>query len=245
MGSATTRHSSVVVVLIVALATSSVVGRATAGSFANLDFEDSPIDPSTPVPIGPPQPIDTALLFPSWTLWIGSAIQTTGYLNTYYLAGPQAALMASGKPADGVIAGTKSVYMSGWVNGLSTSLAQTGDVPGGTKSVRFVARNYAYRSLPVPPSPLFLRMNGQDLPLVILSSTGTGDFVFGADTSAWAGTSAELRFGVGSPTSGSDTLFGNFDSFVFSTEPIPEPGAALFIWCGSVILLPRRRILKV
>jgi hypothetical protein len=149
--------------------------------------------------------------------------------------------MASDSPHPEVIQGTKSLFLSGWVGGISASVSQTGDVPAGTKSVRFIARNIAYSSMHVPPSTLFLQMDGQSLPLVILSSTGTGDFVFGADVSAWAGTTADLRFGVAAYTFPTDTLFGNFDSVSFSPIPIPEPANVLIILCSGLPLLLRRK----
>jgi hypothetical protein len=242
MGFASIRRGNWIAAWVAVITGLMLCQGSLAGPFANLNFEDSPIPANTPVPVGPPQEISTSLLFPSWTLWIGENVQPTGSFNTFLLAGPQAALMASETPSEGVIEGTKSVYMSGWP-GASTSLAQTGDVPAGTKSVRFVARNYAYQSMHVPPGPLFLRMNGQSLPLVILSSNGTGDFVFGADVTGFAGTTAELRFGVGSPISGSDTLFGNFDSVSFSPVPIPEPGyLTMFATCAMALLTRHRPI---
>jgi hypothetical protein len=242
MGYATAGRFGQIIALVTAIVFSITGGRATAGPFANLDFEDSPLSGATP-PYEPPfAETDTSLLFPAWTLWISENVQTKGWFNTYLLAGAQGALMASDDPHPEVIQGTKSLFLSGWVDGISASVSQSGDVPPDAKSVRFIARNTAYRSNPVPPSTLFLRMNGQNLPLVILGSTGTGDFEFGADISPFAGATANLRFGVAAYTHPGDTLFGNFDSVSFSLEPIPEPATPLLIPCVLLALFPRRQV---
>lgn len=231
-------------ILAAVQATLSHATTAHAGAFANLDFEASSLVPATPPSFPIPDPVSTELLFPSWTLRIGDSVQPTGFFNVYTLAGAQGALMASLTPQQNVIEGAKSVYLSGWVFGTSTSLSQVGDVPAGTESVRFIVRDSSFGIAPIPPSPLLLRMDGQNVPLVLLSQSGTGDFVYGGDISAWAGLSAELRIGVGGYVSGNENPYGIFDSISFSPEPVPEPASAAVLIVAAAGMLRRMRPAK-
>ncbi len=176
----------------------SMLGQsAIAGPFVNLDIEDSPLLPSS----SPSLSVPVSQLFPGWTLLFNENVQANASFNDTLLVGPAAVLWASDAPDLDVVEGTKSIALAGWDNNTSASISQTGDVPVGSQSIRFLARNVQFSALPIPPGPLFLTMNGLDVPLVILSSSGNGDFVFGGDVTTWAGTTSDLRLGGDIPKS--------------------------------------------
>jgi hypothetical protein len=206
-------------------------GSIMAASFSNLDFEDSTI----PLDAASSLSVPISQLFPSWTVRYGNTVYPNGGYNMYELAGAKAALMASASPTDSIIEGTHSLYMQTWIAGIS--IAQVGDVPGEAKSLRFFARNHVYRYYPQPPGPYVLQMDGQIVPLVTLSSSG-GDLQLGADVSAWAGQTAELRL-VMPPFAQGDLGFGCVDAFTFSAQPLPEPNAVVF--AGAILVAIRRR----
>jgi hypothetical protein len=221
-------------VLTMLTALGALSANALADPFNNLDFEDSPYPADAPYSLSAP----TMDLFPYWTVRYANSVQTNGSLNTYLLAGPATALLTSASNPL-ILQGQKTAYFQSWFN-VPVSFAQVGDVPAGARSVRFVARNIGYGSRPEPPGPFELSMDGQPLQVVTVAQTG-GDFVFGADVTAWAGATTELRIGL--PAFGVSTQpgFAHFDAITFSELPVPEPGAGLIsLIAASLLIRPKQ-----
>jgi hypothetical protein len=154
------------------------------------------------------------------------------------LAGENAALMISETPSPVVLQGTKSLLMAGWFNDASVSIAQQGDVPLGTQSLRFLARNTEQNDLLA--GPFDLRMDGQSVPLVILASESR-DFLYGGDISAWAGSTSEMRIVITTYGVPGYTGFAFVDAIEFSPLPIPESTALALVCLGGLGILRRRR----
>jgi hypothetical protein len=231
------RISSTIVLLVTSLSLAQI---ARAAPFGNLNFEDSPVPPGAPESDSTP----TTPLFPSWTLRFGETVQKTAFLNEIQLGGDTAALVASVTPNPFLIEGTDSVYLGANFNSPGVSLGQVGDVPAGTRSIRLLARNPWSSTLPSPPEPLDLRMDGVSVPLFPLWSATDGqvlDIIYGGDITAWAGTSAELRIVVLSEPAPRFGGFAGLDSFSFSPKPVPEPGAAWLIALVGAMLVRSRR----
>jgi hypothetical protein len=69
-----------------------------------------------------------------------------------------------------------------------------------------------------------------ELALVSLTTTSTYT-LYGADITGYGGQSVELRFTAYTPDGGLNNV--NLDSITFSSQPIPEPNAAvLFLITG-------------
>jgi hypothetical protein len=209
-----------------------------AGTFVNLDFEASTYSP----PVFPAFSEPTALLFPGWTARAGDFVMTTGGYDNYLLAGNQTALITSDAGFLNPIQGAKSIYIAAWLS--STSIAQVGDVPGDTQSVRFIMRDMNFQHDPLLiPGPMELRMDGHLIPLVVLSQVGA-DITYGADATAWAGLTAELRIEIPAvyspPLPLNPTGTALIDAIEFSPQPIPEPSTIGLIAAGLAVGVTRR-----
>jgi len=186
-------HQSFLVILLAAAFTF-LAEIAKADPFQNLDFESSTVSGTT---IMPSVPVST--LFPFWTLRFQDTIQTTAVANALPLDTDAIALLAS--PPDNILQGTHTAYLQAAIDvpGVSgphnVSIAQTGDVPVDAKSIRFIARNPFFDSLPLIPGPFVVTLGGQNIPLILLSSSN-GDASFAGDVSTFAGLTTELRIAV-------------------------------------------------
>jgi hypothetical protein len=121
------------------------------------------------------------------------------------------------------ISGRFSVYLEGGRNAQnvqgSAEIAQTGTVDQTAHSLLFAAT----RGVPN------VSFNGQPLPVFPLQNHST--FIsYGADVSAFAGQTGELRFTTAYPV-------GSFlDDIQFSSQVIPEPSTITLLAAGAVIL---------
>ncbi|CAN5442507.1 hypothetical protein BH09PLA1_BH09PLA1_10820 [soil metagenome] len=207
-------------VLIVLLSTH----RVLAAPFVNLDFEQATVVHTDP---NFPPAIDAAAAFPGWIARVGDSIRTNVTYN--YRGGGQAVISLYDRPASDIgfplLQGQyMAVLISDSAFGSSASLAQTGDVPAGTRSITFLGE--AGRGAPS------LLINGTAISTVNLTgNNGLGQPAkFGADLTPFAGQTVELRL--------SSISQHAIDDFSFSTTPIPEPQLAIL---GLAVALVTRR----
>jgi hypothetical protein len=203
-----------------------VVRNISGQSFVNLDFEDATIvtDPSGFLY---PHSVYADDAIPGWTGYLGTNEVTDLLYNDLTLG--QASIDIVDTSYNGVIEGQYTVVLQwgdaptpGPTQTVSPSISQTGLVPADAKSLQFMA--YNARSFSVS-------LGGQDLTLLPLAS-GSNYTLFGADTSSFAGKIEPLTITAFGP---SLTVPQYFDSFVFSSSPIPEPSVLKLL--GVCILL--------
>ena len=212
----------------------SLIGLFPAGSqtFQNLGFESAVISGSGGI-------IDWNAAMPGWTGRIGAADPPLLHYNDQCLS-PCTSIALVDQPGfnwGNPILGTYSVILSAGFdlgNRYESSIAQAGLIPSDAKSVRFFGRFNG------PQSPI-VSVAGQALPLYTLNQLGNSTF-YGADLSAFAGQTAELRFTVA--TDYATVLQGGgsrlmLDAISFSATPVPEPSVVsllLLIGAGMLVL---------
>ncbi len=128
-----------------------------------------------------------------------------------------------------ILSGKYSACLAGAYNYFpdqrDASIAQTGTVPGWANGIQFKVDIWAHA--------FTVSLAGNVLPTVTVSSNASY-MVWGADISAYAGSTTELRFtslydGTGSPN------LTSLDDIQFMAEAVPEPGT-LALWCvGGLI----------
>jgi len=212
------------------------------GSFQNLGFELASV-PSIP-PYHALVPATDAL--PGWIVYAGPYQQTQIWYNGVSAGGALVTIIDANDPyaADDIMEGKFTVTLGSGVyyidpyTAISTSaaIAQTGTIPAGTKTLLFDARWYH--------SALQVTFSGQVLPFYALSS-GSNYTRYGADVSALAGQTAELRFTeLINPAPPPVGVVTYLDDIEFSPESIPEPSTVGLFVLGALLLacrLPRKR----
>ena len=213
-----------------------------AQNFTNLDFESANL---TPVPAGQfGGEVSVSNALPGWTAYIGTDQLTQVLQNNVTLGAASVDMLGpdwnSGYGA--VIEGQYSVELQPGQSGgggippnVSASISQTGLVPANTLSLQFKAATL---------SSFTVSLGGQDLSLVTLGTGQTAanaDYtLYGADVSPFAGRVEALTItALAAPNT-----FDCFDSFVFSTSPVPEPGTWALMICGGTGLWLKVRRLK-
>jgi len=129
------------------------------------------------------------------------------------------------------ISGKYSLYMQGGL-GPGVSISQTGLVPASSLSLLFEAQP----DIDAASGSLVISLGGNNLPYFAIS-TGANYTLFGADISAYAGQTAQLKI---SALSGYYNNW-NIDNFQFSTTYVPEPGVLGLSALGGLLLACRRR----
>jgi hypothetical protein len=199
------------------------------GTFQNLDFEMANV-PSLPFgQEGGFVSVGSAL--PGWSAYVGG-IQASSILhNSQTLASAFVGIWGPQSLPGTVFQGSYAVALgadfdSNPATRRSAAISQTGQIPVGAKSIRYLAQT----------ASLELSFAGQTIPVASLG--GFPDYsIYGADISAYAGQTGELRFTV--PVSGAF-----LDFIQFSNQPIPEPSAVVLLGLGALLFGYRSRPLS-
>jgi hypothetical protein len=193
------------------------------GSFQNLNFEATSIAQTHP-----PSSVSSLDAVPGWTVYFGTIQQTEVGYNLLAIGSTWITLVGTNGLGASSIEGGYSVMMQGGGVWPDASIRQVAVVPPDTQSIRFKAQPGL--------GALWLSLNEQNISFIEISS-GPNHSVFGADISTFASQTAELRFTVagGSPNN------WNLDFILFSTEPIPEPGALGLLALGTLLFVWRTR----
>jgi hypothetical protein len=232
--------ASIMKTILITTAALTACAMAQGQSFVNLDFE-SPVSPLAPVNSPFPNSVQASRALPGWSVLTSAGTNSWVLYNDASLTPYASASLYSASAGSGhVIGGQYSVLLFSGLQyptvstptGSSTALAQTGLVPEGSLSLR----------LAIVGSAVDVSLGGTSLPLVPLGM-GTNNVLrysmWGADVSAFAGLSEELRITV--PYSG-EWPFGIYnslliDSIAFSPNPIPEPGTWSLLVLGAAAWL--------
>jgi hypothetical protein len=221
-----------------ALATVILSSQIASGqSFANLDFEDTTI---TAVLLNPFSGIYAYIgNIPRWS-WspLGNAAgvdpDTEVSLNTIVLNAPAVTLHGVDDIGYPAIEGNYSILLqSGGSRSVPSTgysaIWQTGQVPSNAKSISYWG------------GALQVTFNGQPLTPVAISNAANYT-IWGADISAYAGQTGELRFTKPwLPTSSGDGAL--LDNIQFSSMQVPEPSALAL--CGlSLLFVSGTRFIK-
>ena len=188
--------------------------------FVNLSFDNSKL--TNLVISGFPT---TVAIVTGWS--VNTVNPATGDNNTLpyndsYLDGAGSSLEGTNNPyGPSTIQGKYSVYMQGGTvfaqnttNGAS--IWQTGTIPVSSLSLTYWG------------GPLTVSFGGQALAFGIIGN-GSGYAVWGADISAYAGQTGELRFTV--PWQSNVLL----DNIQFSSTAVPEPGTQALAALGGLL----------
>lgn len=214
-----------------------------AQTFQDLDFESA-----TFVQTGSGLSFSDA--FPGWNGFSGTNQLSYALYDNAALDSTVIGILDSNAPAvvttyisGSVIQGNYTAFLEAGVQlgsdsaPADASLSQTGLVPGGTKSLSFLA---------FTNGPFAVSLGGTSLNLISSPVAGQNYSLFQADVSAFAGQTEELDFTVFA-----DNPYDNrirslvLDDILFSPDAIPEPSSLSLVVVGVACLalsqLVRRR----
>jgi hypothetical protein len=195
------------------------------GTFQNLDFES--INPDV-ILSSPPNFVPFADALPGWIGYYGTNLATQAIINGVSLGGVLITVITPFPTSifnftDAVIGGIATATLDGGIKPGAggqwpAAIAQTGLIPPGTSSLRFSVGSHS------DVNYLSVSLNGQNMPIIPLQS-GPNFEIYGADISAFAGSTAELRFTEQPPLSPSHSppTIAYLDDIQFSDQSIPEP----------------------
>ncbi len=161
--------------------------------------------------------------FPDWTV-VGTTSTNTIQYNSIALGNTSVSLQGTngifpaldGKFSVNLFGGDSSNLPNG------ASISQTGTVPAGSLSIRFIAEGFPSNG------PLLVSLGGQNIPYFAVS-IGPNYTTYAGDVSAFEGHVEQLSFDAPLGINNYWTL----DDIQFSTSPVPEPGALSLILCGA------------
>lgn len=208
--------------LSLALVYSSMALQTCAqGTFQNLDFESGVF---IPIPDDPYGRVEFSPAMPGWTGYAGTNQIEWILYDNMFLSTAGIAIWGPGNPNGDFMQGHYHVLLQRGDNPfgatgdiVSSSIAQTAQVPATAQSILFDTR--------ASFASIALLFGGQPIPSSLLGQSD-GIYFWGADISARAGQTGELRF-LGN---------GFLDNIRFSAEPIPEPSTLGFFAFGTLLL---------
>ena len=211
-----------------------------AQAFQDLDFESATLSPP---PTGPGGAVNFAPAFPGWSGFAGTNQLDTALYDATYLDSAAISIVDTNPLGPGVfgklIDGNYTVVLQAGnyppfgpppIGPTDVSLSQTGLVPAGTKSLRFLA-------LPAggfAASPFAVSLGGVNLNLVSFPVTNENYTLYEADVSAFAGLDEELKFTLLAQNPHVGNRYLSLDSIEFSPDPIPEPSGLSLLVIGIV-----------
>jgi len=202
------------------------------GTFQNLGFELATLTNVSPGQIAF-VPFNNA--FPGWTGYWGTNPAPLAIYNGVSIGSVQISLIGRSSPeySNNVIVGNYSAALSAgsYENDpiyQPAAIAQVGTIPATAQSLRFRAQPLLGNI-----GNLAVTLDGQAIPFYALG-TGPNYVSYGADISAFAGLTRELRFSEHPISGPTPTVF--LDVIAFSDSPIPEPGpCGLFVF-GALLV---------
>jgi hypothetical protein len=230
-----------VLCLLIAIAQLSQAAAHAQGTFQNLDFEATSIPSSQPSSdySDPSTWVTASAALPGWSAFLGTNQLPTVLYNSVTSGSASVSLMRVGDSLEPTLEETFSAVLLGGITYVppgyfvqeNASLSQTGLVPADAQSIHFKSRLMSGNTIEVS-------LGGQSLFLVPLRVTAAYT-LYGADVSAFAGQTTELRF----TSIIRDGQFNHWmlDSIQFSPQSIPEPGGAVLVGLGTAVIFWRTR----
>ena len=215
--------------LLLVLTSFVLVENGNSQGFVNLDFEDATIvpDPSSPYY---PYAVYATNAIPGWVPDGFLGTNEISY-NDLSLGAPSVSLFGTNGPYP-VIAGAFSIDLYGGSGGLSggASISQIGLVPSDTRAILFKAQSVL--------GTLSVALGGQNIPYSPIG-TGPNYTLYGGNIPLeLAGKMEQLMFKAS--TGGNN--YWEIDDILFSSSPVPEPGAlGLFALSGLLLCLRLRK----
>ena len=212
------------------------------GTFQNLDFESAVL---VPIPGDQFGRVQFAPAFPGWIGNIDTDAETLALYNNMYLSSTGIGIHGQGSPQTFGTTRISGNYTAMIQSGMKVSsfplvpavasLSQTATIPANAASLRFSAIAYWPFEVSLNDTPLSLTPVG-GLPGIYT--------VYGVNIPSYAGTTAKLKFTALHNPSPSlvSTLF--LDDILFSTQPIPEPGAGSIFLLGLGVIRSFRKRLR-
>ncbi|MBI5383105.1 MAG: PEP-CTERM sorting domain-containing protein [Verrucomicrobia bacterium] len=207
----------------------SLVGHAQ-GTFRNLNFEEA----NLPAVSHGFEPVEDAL--PGWTVIYGTNVETLISRNSYGFDGKSRVSIWEREVYPVPLAGRCFVdFLRYGLDLTPVSIAQTGIVPADSLSLRFLVT-----MTPWIAGDMSVQLNGTELQMQVLGFTG-GATVVGADVSAFAGQTVELRL-ISHPYQDAGVSQTYLDNIMFSPEPVPEPATFVLLALGGALAATRWRV---
>jgi hypothetical protein len=195
--------------------------KLCAQEFRNLDFDDGVIVH----PEGGAFYATVSEALPGWSAFRddGQPMSSIFY-NSLALSFASVSIHDSMSPIFPPIEGRFSIYLSGGfsLGPFGVAVSQIGTIPFDSKAIIYKGRG---------TERIDLSFNGETLPTINLLSTTEYSYL-GADISAFAGMTGDLRFQA-RPLIG----YGEIDSIFFSPVAVPEPSTYALGICGVFLLL--------
>jgi hypothetical protein len=217
-------RSGIIIGYVLLLAASS---RAQ-GTFQNLGFESANLSPIPSGQFG--SYVSSIDAIPGWTAYLGTNQLTQVLQNNYTLGDASVDIWGPHWSFGGIIEGQYTVVLQsgldtfGSDSNVGASISQTAMVPAGAQSLQFKAESIS--------ESFSVSLGGQTLFLIPLGA-GTNYTLYGANIPlADAGQVETLTIATFAGPNNADL----FDSFVFSSSSIPEPGVLALLALGGVLL---------
>jgi hypothetical protein len=203
-----------------------VLAASAQGTFQNLNFEEA-------MPNQFNGTISAAQAIPDWTAEIAGVEQTEILQNGFSTGAPEVSLITP-NPQYPPLDGNYSVLLTG--TGETASITQMGLIPTGTETMFF-------DSFQGGPGNLLVSVGTQSVGFSAVAKY-PGYTVYGANISAWAGTTEAIAFTASTTTIGINNW--EIDDISFSPGAIPEPNPFVLTGLGALLFgLYRRRRGKV